>query len=30
MKRVLSFVSIIAVALFAYGDDGGCRSTVES
>ena len=29
MKRVLSFVSIIAVALFAYGDDGGRRSTVE-
>ena len=28
MKRVLLFVSIIAVALFAYGDDGGRRFTV--
>ena len=29
MKRVLFFVPIIAVALFAYGDDGGRRFTVE-
>jgi hypothetical protein len=28
MKRVLLFVSIIAVTLFAYADDGGRRFTV--